>query len=66
MVPITLYILTDSQETPLGAQTAEFLIFIQSMKTRVIWGPKCTDMDTAGTGRGWGKSDLLEGLPALT
>ena len=50
MVPITLYILTDSQETPLAAQTAEFLIFIQSMRTRVIWGPKCTDMDTAGTG----------------
>lgn len=66
MVPVTHYILTDSQETPLGAQTTGFLIFIQSMRTRVVWGPKCTDMDTAGTGRGEGISDLLEGLPALT
>ena len=66
MVPITHYILNDSQETPLGAQIAGFLTFIQSMRTRVIWGPKCTDMDTARAGRGGGESDLLEGLPALT
>lgn len=51
---------------PWWAQTTGFLIFIQSMRTRVVWGPKCTDMDTAGTGRGEGMSDLLEGLPALT
>lgn len=36
------------------------------MRTRVIWGPKCADMDTAGAGRGGGESDLLEGLLALT
>lgn len=66
MVPITPYILNDSLETPLGAQIAGFLTFIQSMRTRVIWGPKCADMDTARAGRGGGESDLLEGLHALT
>lgn len=35
MVPVTLYILTDSQETPLGG-TDHWISYIVSMRTRVV------------------------------
>ena len=45
----------------LGAQAIGFLVFIQSMRRRDIWGPKCTDTDTAGAGNGGGSQTPLKG-----